>query len=41
MNEKEDLIKFLNHIANNVGEVITEYHWREACELINKLKNNE
>ena len=34
---KSELQKFLEHIANNVGEVMTEYHWREACELLKEL----
>ena len=37
---KAELKKFLEHIANNVGEVITEYHWREASELILQLEGD-
>jgi len=29
-----DIKKFLNKIADTVGDKITEYHWREACELM-------
>jgi len=29
-----EIKRFLNSIANNVGNKITEYDWREACGLI-------
>jgi hypothetical protein len=32
------LDNFLNNIANSVGDIITEYHWREACDLIKALE---
>lgn len=39
MDLKEELIKFLNSIADNVGGTINEYHWREASALIDALKD--
>ncbi|MFA5723178.1 MAG: hypothetical protein WC979_02885 [Candidatus Pacearchaeota archaeon] len=29
--------KFLEHIANNIGEQTNEYTWREACGLIREI----
>lgn len=34
MENREEIKRFLELIANSVGETITEYHWREACGLI-------
>ena len=34
-----DIIKFLDLIDSSTGEIITEYHWREACGLIKYLKD--
>lgn len=34
MKNKKEVVRFLELIANSVGETITEYHWREACGLI-------
>lgn len=43
MKEKylEETIKFLELISNSVGEIITEYHWREAMLLITCIKERE
>lgn len=32
-----DIIKFLDLIDSSTGEIITEYHWREALGLIKQL----
>lgn len=43
MEQKETIeliYKFLNNISNTVGNVITEYHWREAEELKLLLRQN-
>jgi len=34
MKNKKEVVRFLELIANSVGETITEHHWREACGLI-------
>jgi hypothetical protein len=36
----EATIKCLEHLAINIGETTTEYHWREFCGLIEMLKEN-
>lgn len=36
----EETLKCLFHLSNSVGEVITEYHWRDFCGLILMLKEN-
>lgn len=35
------IYRFLNNISNTVGETITEYHWREACELMKRMEDEE
>lgn len=32
------LQEFLHHIADRTGEVLNEYHWREACQLEVELR---
>ena len=39
MNTIKELYKFLYHISNSVGDTITEYHWREACELMKFIED--
>lgn len=40
MDTNAQIYRFLDIIANTVGNTITEYHWREACELM-KLMEDE
>lgn len=35
------IYRFLNNISNTVGQTITEYHWREACELMKRMEDEE
>lgn len=35
---KENIIKYLNSIANRVGDKITEYDWRECMELLKEIE---
>ena len=34
-----EIYNCLNKLSNSVGETITEYHWREFCELMKMRKN--
>lgn len=36
-NLDKEIKRFLNNITDTVGDTITEYHWREACELMIKI----
>lgn len=36
----DGLCRFLLNIADNTGDVINEYHWREACGLLKELELN-
>lgn len=36
----EEILKCLEHLVNTIGEITTEYHWREFCGLIEMLKEN-
>lgn len=36
-----DVKDFIHLISNSVGEVITEYHWREACALLTRMKTKK
>ncbi len=35
------IYQFLYRISNTVGQTITEYHWREACELMKLMEDEE
>jgi len=37
----EEIYKFLDKISNTVGETITEYHWREVCDLMKAMEDNK
>lgn len=37
---RDEVLIFLEHIANSVGETITEYHWREAIGLIQMIEDD-
>jgi hypothetical protein len=34
-----NIYKFLDYVSNNVGEMITEYTWREVCELMKNMED--
>jgi len=36
---RKEVVRFLERISETVGETITEYHWREAQELLLLLKS--
>lgn len=36
-----DIYNYLNHIASNIGEKTTEYHWREVCGLMLGLEEEK
>ena len=39
MDTNAHIYRFLDRIANTVGNTITEYHWREACELMKLIED--
>lgn len=36
-----EIYRFLEHISHTVGETITEYHWREVCELMKLMEDGK
>lgn len=36
-----EIYRFLDSISHNVGEKITEYHWREVCELMKIMEDEK
>jgi hypothetical protein len=35
-----EIYNCLNKLSNSVGEVITEYHWREFCGLMKMMEDD-
>lgn len=33
----DELVKFLDHMCNSTGQLLTEYHWRETAYLHARL----
>ena len=33
----DNIRKYLDNLSNRTGEILTEYHWRECCELIKQI----
>jgi len=42
MDDKEQVLKKVincfENLNNNIGEIITEYHWREFCVIIKQIE---
>lgn len=42
MDEKQkvlqDIINCFENLNDNIGEIITEYHWREFCGIIKQIE---
>lgn len=36
-----EIYKCLDLLSNSVGEVITEYHWREFCGLMKMMEDEK
>jgi len=36
----EEVIKCFENLISTIGEITTEYHWREFCGLIENIKNS-
>jgi hypothetical protein len=36
-----EIYNCLNKLSNSVGEVITEYHWREFCGLMKMMEDEK
>lgn len=36
-----EIYNTLNKLSNSVGQTITEYHWREFCELMKMMEDEK
>lgn len=36
-----EIYNTLNKLSNSVGETITEYHWRDFCELMKMMEDQK